>query len=145
MPASNVVLSRCWKRCPERGSEHDRQQDHTMINPMDALVAARGAQAHEPFPAWPLRAARLRALEALIRDNRDSIVTAISADFGRRPAEETELLEIFPSISSVRHALKHGRRWMRPRRRWAQWRRRLCAKRALTTRFRKAAALSSQV
>jgi coniferyl-aldehyde dehydrogenase len=90
-----------------------------MINPMDALVAARGAQAHEPFPAWPLRAARLRALEALIRDNRDSIVTAISADFGRRPAEETELLEIFPSISSIRHALKHGRRWMRPRRRWA--------------------------
>ncbi len=89
------------------------------LSPADAFAAARAAHALAPFPAWPLRAARLRALETLIRDNREAIAAAISADFGQRPAEETELLEIFPSISGIRHALKHGRRWMRPRRRWA--------------------------
>ncbi len=89
------------------------------LGPAAAFAAARAAQSAAPLPAWPLRAARLHALEALIRDNHDAIVAAISADFGLRPAEETELLEIFPSVSSIRHALKHGRRWMRPRRRWA--------------------------
>ncbi|MEP7096201.1 MAG: aldehyde dehydrogenase family protein, partial [Dokdonella sp.] len=87
--------------------------------PAEAFAAARTAHAKASFPAWPLRSARLRALESLIRDNRDAIAAAISADFGHRPAEETALLEIFPSISSIRHSLKHGRRWMRPRRRWA--------------------------
>jgi coniferyl-aldehyde dehydrogenase len=94
-------------------------QRHAAVDPAHAFAAARAAQAREPFPDWPLRTRRLHALEALIRDNHDAIVAAISADFGRRPAEETELLEIFPSVSCIRHALKHGRRWMRPRRHWA--------------------------
>jgi len=63
----------------------------------------------------------LRALEALMLDNRVAIAAAIAEDFGRRPAEETDLLEIFPSVSGVRHALKHGHRWMRARRRWANF------------------------
>lgn len=89
------------------------------LDPVTAFAAAREAHAADPIPKWPRRAARLRALEALIRDNRDSIVAAINSDFGVRPAEETELLEIFPSISCIRHALRHGHRWMRPRRHWA--------------------------
>ncbi|HEY6984954.1 MAG TPA: aldehyde dehydrogenase family protein, partial [Rhodanobacteraceae bacterium] len=35
------------------------------------------------------------------------------------PAEETEILEIFPSVSAIHHALRHGRRWMRPQKHWA--------------------------
>ena len=89
------------------------------LSPPTAFDAARAAHALAPFPQWPLRASRLRALESLIRDNRDAIAIAISADFGHRPAEETALLEVFPSISGIRDALKHGRRWMRPRKRWA--------------------------
>ncbi|HJT98634.1 MAG TPA: aldehyde dehydrogenase family protein, partial [Rhodanobacteraceae bacterium] len=74
-----------------------------------------------PLPDWSTRAARLRKLAALLRDNRDAIAAAIDADFGRRPVEETDLLEIFPSVSAIRHALRNGRRWMRPRRRWANF------------------------
>ncbi|MEO6687530.1 MAG: coniferyl aldehyde dehydrogenase [Dokdonella sp.] len=85
----------------------------------EAFARTRAAQAREPFPDWPTRARRLRSLAALMRDHRDAIVAAIAADFGRRPGEETDLLEIFPSRSGIRHALKHGRRWMRSRRRWA--------------------------
>jgi coniferyl-aldehyde dehydrogenase len=79
----------------------------------------RAAQSREPFSDWPTRAKRLHALAELISEHRAGINVAISADFGRRPAEETELLEIFPSLSGIGHALRHGRRWMRPRRRWA--------------------------
>ncbi len=80
------------------------------------LQRLREAQARDPLPDWPTRAARLRALERLLHEQRAAIAAAIHADFGNRPTEETELLELFPSLSALRHALRHGRRWMRPRR-----------------------------
>ncbi|WEN15250.1 coniferyl aldehyde dehydrogenase [Rhodanobacter sp. AS-Z3] len=83
------------------------------------LVRLREAQAVEPMPPWAARARRLRALEAMLRAQREAFAAAINADFGQRPAEETDLLEIFPSLSAIRHALAHGRRWMKPRRRLA--------------------------
>ncbi|KRF02005.1 aldehyde dehydrogenase [Frateuria sp. Soil773] len=79
------------------------------------LQRLRDAQAREPRPAWPVRARRLRTLETMLREQRTAFAAAISADFGQRPVQETDLLEIFPSLSAVRHALRHGRRWMRPR------------------------------
>jgi coniferyl-aldehyde dehydrogenase len=90
--------------------------------PSDASLAAclqrmRAAHGCAPMPAWPLRADRLRRLAALVGEHRRAIAAAIDADFGGRPREETELLEIFPSLSGIRHALRHGRRWMRPQRR----------------------------
>jgi coniferyl-aldehyde dehydrogenase len=80
------------------------------------LQRLRAAQARDPLPGWVTRARRLHALEALLRDHRNDIADAIHADFGCRPAEETDMLEVFPSLSAVRHALRHGKRWMRPQR-----------------------------
>ncbi|HTV86317.1 MAG TPA: coniferyl aldehyde dehydrogenase [Dyella sp.] len=80
------------------------------------LKRLREVQSRDPLPGWPLRERRLRALEAVIVQHRQEIVAAIDADFGCRPREESEMLEIFPSLSSIRHALRHGRRWMKPRR-----------------------------
>lgn len=89
----------------------------TATDTLDALLLRmRDAHARDPMPAWPARAARLRALQALIADHRGDIADAIHQDFGGRPSEETDLLEVFPSLSAIRHALRHGRRWMRPRR-----------------------------
>ena len=93
----------------------------SVVSLSDLFARMRAAQSREPLPDWGERARRLRALEALMRDNRDAIVAAIAADFGRRPHEETDLLEIFPSVSGIKHALKHGRRWMRARRHWASF------------------------
>jgi len=83
------------------------------------LARLRAAQAADPMPAWSQRAKRLRALDAMLRAHRSELAAAISADFGHRPAEETDLLEVFPALSAIGHALRHGRRWMAPRRRWA--------------------------
>ena len=87
----------------------------------DVLASMRAAQRADPVPAWSTRADRLHALEALMLDNREAIATAIDADFGRRPREETEILEFFPSLSGVHHALRRGRRWMRVQRHWANF------------------------
>lgn len=87
--------------------------------PSDILARMRAAQARDGAPDLATRKRRLRALESLVREHRQRIAEAIHADFGRRPHEETDLLEVFPSLSGVRHALSSLRRWMRPRRRWA--------------------------
>ena len=80
------------------------------------LQLIHAAQARDPQPSWDTRATRLRALETMLQGHRSEIATAINADFGCRPTEETDLLEFFPSLSGIRHALRHGCRWMRPRR-----------------------------
>ncbi len=84
---------------------------------------ARVRETHraEPCPDWAERAQRLRTLEKLLRDNRDAIAEAINTDFGGRPREETTLLELFPLLAGIRHTLRHGHRWMRPRRRFAEF------------------------
>ncbi len=51
----------------------------------------------------------------LLAEHRGRIAEAISADFGHRSRHETELLEVFPSLEGLRHALRHGKGWMRQR------------------------------
>jgi coniferyl-aldehyde dehydrogenase len=52
-----------------------------------AFAHLRRAQAREPLPDWGVRARRLRALESMLREQREAFAVAIDADFGRRPAE----------------------------------------------------------
>lgn len=76
----------------------------------------RAAFARDPFPGWEVRRDRLRRLQALLLDNEAELAAAIDADFGGRPAAETELLEMYPALEEVKSALRHGARWMRSRR-----------------------------
>ena len=69
-----------------------------------------------PYPDWALRRDRLRRLQALLRRHAAEFAEAIDADFGGRPPPETGLLEIVPSLEGIADALRHGKRWMRPRR-----------------------------
>ncbi len=93
--------------------------ESTITELTSALSRLRTRQSADPMPTWATRAGRLHALEAMLREQRAAFAAAISADFGQRPVEETDLLEVFPSLSAIRHALRHGRRWMRPRRSFA--------------------------
>lgn len=70
-----------------------------------------------PNPSLAERRRRLDALERLVSENVSAFVDAIATDFGHRSANETRLLEVFPSLEGVRHARRHLRRWMRPQRR----------------------------
>ena len=88
--------------------------DHSNLT--GKLQRMRAAHAADPMPSWDARAKRLLALETMLHEQRVAFAAAISADFGQRPSEETDLLEFFPSLSGIRHALRHGRRWMRAQR-----------------------------
>ncbi len=76
----------------------------------------RAAHAAEPWPEWPAREERLRRLLRVVREHERDIAAAIHQDFGNRPAIETEIAEVWPSLDEIKGALSHGRRWMKPRR-----------------------------
>ena len=84
--------------------------------PLLAFESQRAAASKDRAPPWAVRADRLRRLQRLLLDNEPAIARAIDADFGGRPAIETELAEVWPSLEELKGALRHGRGWMKPRR-----------------------------
>jgi len=87
--------------------------------PIDLSLAferQRAAWSAAPCPDWAERADRLRRLKRILVEHEAAISQAIDADFGGRPAIETELAEVWPSLEEIKGALRHGRRWMKPRR-----------------------------
>jgi coniferyl-aldehyde dehydrogenase len=64
-----------------------------------------------------LRRDRLERLRAVVAGNEAAFARAISDDFGIRSRTETELLEIVPTMSAIRHARRNVAGWMRPERR----------------------------
>jgi coniferyl-aldehyde dehydrogenase len=77
----------------------------------------RKASRQGPPADLRLRRDRLERLRAVVAANEAAFAQAISDDFGVRSRTETELLEIVPTVSAIRHARKNVARWMRPERR----------------------------
>ncbi|NND60776.1 MAG: coniferyl aldehyde dehydrogenase [Gammaproteobacteria bacterium] len=69
----------------------------------------------EPFTLRQRRA-QLDKLAAVIAANRESVVKAISDDFGHRAAAETLSAEVMVTLESIRYARRRLAGWMRPRR-----------------------------
>ena len=83
----------------------------------EVLKLQRAAYFAHPYPTFAERKADLLKLKAFIKDNRDAIVDAISADYGNRSRHETLFAEIFSVVDGVEHTLKHLKTWMKPQRR----------------------------
>ncbi len=83
----------------------------------EALALQRKAYLADPVPDFEQRKADLRTLQRFVRDHKDAICDAISADYGTRSRHETLLAEIFPAIDGIDHAIKNLRSWMKPERR----------------------------
>ncbi|MGA2128036.1 MAG: aldehyde dehydrogenase family protein, partial [Xanthobacteraceae bacterium] len=79
------------------------------------LEAQRAAFQRAGAPSLEQRRADLAKLRDAIRQKTDRLADAISADFGNRSRYETELAEVFPALSAIRHATSHLAGWMRPK------------------------------
>ena len=83
------------------------------------FLAHQSAVTTAPAPDRAQRSTHLKALQRLLRENVSAIAAAISTDFGHRSKHETQMLELFPSLQAIKHALKHIKGWMKPQRAWA--------------------------
>jgi aldehyde dehydrogenase (NAD+) len=61
------------------------------------------------------RIAKIRRLHDALLARREEIRKALWDDY-RKPPAEVDLSEIYPPVAEARHAMRHLRRWMRPRR-----------------------------
>jgi len=68
-----------------------------------------------PFPSYDERIANLDKLIAVIEENEQAFIDAISADFGNRARQETVIAEIIVTVSGAKNAKKQLKKWMRPR------------------------------
>ncbi len=80
------------------------------------LAAQREAAASEVVPDLASRRTDLARLKAAIRAHRNDFVAAAREDFGRRPAEDTLILDIGPVVQGINHMHRHLGAWMRPER-----------------------------
>ena len=87
-----------------------------------ALAVQRAACLAHPVPTFAERKRDLQTLQRFIRDHKDALCEAISADYGNRSRHETLLAEIFPAIDGIDHVLKQLKKWMKPQRRSVDWR-----------------------
>ena len=85
----------------------------------DAFQRLRRGFAIARMPSAASRRDRLAKLETLLREHGTALAAAISADFSHRSSHETQLLELFPSLSAIKHARAHVRGWMRAKKSWA--------------------------
>ncbi|WP_342118790.1 coniferyl aldehyde dehydrogenase [Pseudoduganella sp. OTU4001] len=90
---------------------------HTQASAMaEVLEIQRAAFAADMLPSAAIRRERLQRLHALVADNEEAILDAISADFGGRSRQEMVLTELFIVRSAIRQQRHKLGRWMRPRR-----------------------------
>lgn len=80
------------------------------------LDRQKGGWLAEPLPSLALRLDRLDRLDRMVVAWETRFCTAISEDFGQRPALLTTLTDIVPTRAAIRHARSHLKRWMAPRR-----------------------------
>ena len=80
----------------------------------ETLQLQRAAYFAHPVPSFAERKADLLKLQAMLRDHREAILDAISADYGNRSRHETLFAEIFGVMDGVDHTLKHLKLWMKP-------------------------------
>jgi len=79
------------------------------------FAAQRSAFLRAGPPSLEERRADLGKLSEAVSASVDKLAEAISADFGHRSRHETELAEIVPVQSTIRHTLRHLPAWMRPK------------------------------
>jgi coniferyl-aldehyde dehydrogenase len=84
---------------------------------LSALLRQREAYFAHPVPTLAERKADLQTLARFVRENKQALLDAISADYGYRSSHETLLTEIAPVLAAIRHAHSHTGGWMRRQRR----------------------------
>lgn len=85
------------------------------VSMQDRFSAQRRAFEADSNPPREVRDDRLARLEAMTEKYGRQVAEAISADFGNRSRQETELAEMFVVLAGIRYARRKLGRWMRPR------------------------------
>lgn len=92
-------------------------------NEIDAMQALFRKQADHfashPYPDIAARKATLKHLKQCLIDSADSLIAALSADYGHRSADDSRISDIMPVVNHINYSLANLSRWCKPSRRHA--------------------------
>lgn len=81
------------------------------------LEAQKRAHMSEGAPSYSERVKRLDTAIKLLVDHQDEFCDAIAADFGHRSKDQSAFTDLVTSVSALKDAKKHLRKWMAPEKR----------------------------
>ncbi|GHE95380.1 putative coniferyl aldehyde dehydrogenase [Thalassotalea profundi] len=87
----------------------------TALNQM--LTDHKNEFSKAPFPSYQQRIGHLHALKALMLENQDELISAMSDDFGNRSADDSKLGDILTTVSGINYCIKQLKKWMKPEKR----------------------------
>ena len=69
------------------------------------------------YPSYQKRIDNLKALKALVIDNQQAFVEALSEDFSYRSEDDSVIGDILTTVMGINYTLKQLKRWMKPEKR----------------------------
>ncbi|WP_156115745.1 coniferyl aldehyde dehydrogenase [Colwellia psychrerythraea] len=100
--------------------EISAQQPHSSgndISTSDALAQGFSAQKsyflQNTYPSYQARIDGLNKLKALLIDNQQAFIDAMSKDFGHRSADDSKLGDILSTVMGINYTVKRLKRWMK--------------------------------
>ncbi len=94
--------------------EHDQQQ----ISLVDqVLIAQKAAFKLNRYPSPQQRISDLKALKKALLDNQETLVAALSEDFGCRSVDDSKIADLLPTILGINYAIKNVKKWTKPSKR----------------------------
>jgi coniferyl-aldehyde dehydrogenase len=89
-----------------------------MPSPLEALLERqRAAFRRDGAPGAAARRERLARLRGALIARRGALQQAVSADYSHRPARETDIMELLPTLRAIGYMSARLERWMAPKRR----------------------------
>lgn len=79
----------------------------------EKLLQQKQAFQRDPYPNYLERIARLNKLKALLLDNQEALIQAMSDDFGHRSVEDAKIGDILTTVTGINYAIKHLKKWMK--------------------------------
>ncbi|NRA59608.1 MAG: coniferyl aldehyde dehydrogenase [Psychrobium sp.] len=95
------------------------ERQNTPLSLTSILQNQRDAYQLAPAPTANDRITLLKALKASILEQQDAIIAALNKDYGQRPANDTLIGDILPSVMNINYTIKRVKKWMKTQRRSA--------------------------
>lgn len=67
--------------------------------------------ANNTYPSYQERLSDLTKLKAILVDNQQAFIDAMSQDFGHRSADDTKLGDILSTVMGINYAIKKLKNW----------------------------------
>ncbi|MBA6390264.1 coniferyl aldehyde dehydrogenase [Colwellia sp. BRX10-3] len=80
----------------------------------DTFLQQKEYFASNTYPSYQERISDLVKLKAIIIDNQEAFIDAMSQDFGHRSAADSRIGDILTTVMGINYAIKKLKKWMKP-------------------------------